>query len=136
MYTDSTLRVIEENQAFTHEDGRKFPWNYPKSEIAGLYKVTETPRPTDASLVVEGFTIDNTHTQVWNTRAKTADELSAELKGLAQSALNASDMVALRCVKADVKFPAEWKAYVADLRAVIKGTSTALPVQPEYPAGT
>lgn len=57
----------------------------------------------------------------------------------AQAALDASDMVAIRCFKAGVAFPAAWQTYVTELRAIVNGTdttSTVLPVAPAYPAGT
>jgi hypothetical protein len=57
----------------------------------------------------------------------------------AQSALDASDMVALRCYKATVPYPAEWHTYTQALRAIVSGAdtaSTALPTKPSYPAGT
>jgi len=54
----------------------------------------------------------------------------------AKRELDKSDMVAIRCIKANVAFPADWQAYVAALRAVVNGTSTNLPVQPLFPAGT
>lgn len=57
----------------------------------------------------------------------------------AQSALDLTDRVAYRCFKAGVVFPASWQTYTQSLRAIANGTdktSTALPVQPAYPAGT
>lgn len=61
------------------------------------------------------------------------------IKGDAQFALDKTDLVAIRCVKAGVAFPAEWKSYVSALRAIVSGadtTSVSLPVMPAYPAGT
>ena len=61
------------------------------------------------------------------------------LASAAMSALTASDNVALRCVKAGVSFPAGWLTYVQELRAIVNGsdtTSTSLPAQPAYPAGS
>lgn len=65
----------------------------------------------------------------------------------AQSALDASDMVALRCFKAGVAFPSDWLSYVSALRAVVRATSgdptQPLPEPPKnadgsinYPAGS
>ncbi len=134
MYTNKNLEVINDNAAYIDSEGIKYPRNYPKSAIAELHKVTEVDQPTDE--IVEGFCIDETYTQVWNTRVKTEDELSDELKGQALQALYTSDMVAVRCIKAGVVFPTEWQIYVTDLRDVVSGVSTTLPTQPEYPAGT
>ena len=84
MYTNDNLDIIEDNQAFTHSNGNKYPSNYQKDEIAGLYPVTLTDKPTGA-VVVKGFHIDETHTQVWDYREKTSDELAEEKR---QSILN------------------------------------------------
>lgn len=57
----------------------------------------------------------------------------------AQNALTKSDTTYIRCGKAGVPFPVEWQTYVAALRAIVSGTdttSTVLPTQPAYPAGT
>ncbi len=71
MYTDSTLRVLQDNQAFTHVDtGVKYPKNYPKNEIDGLFAVTLVTQPT--GVVIDGYhieLIDVTYTQVWDTSA-------------------------------------------------------------------
>ena len=55
----------------------------------------------------------------------------------AQAALEASDLTAIRCLKAGVAFPAEWQAYCTTLRAIVGGgAAEALPPRPDYPAGT
>lgn len=136
MYTNKNLEVINDNAAYIDSEGVKYPRNFPKSEITELYQVTETDRPTDTELIVEGFSIDETYTQVWNTRVKTAEEFSNELRDQALQALNVSDMVAIRCIKAGVSFPLEWQEYVGDLRDVVNDISTTLPIKPEYPIGT
>ena len=62
-----------------------------------------------------------------------------QLRAAAQAKLNASDLVALRCFKASVTFPAPWQAYVQALRAIANGTdttSTTLPAAPAYIPGT
>ena len=58
----------------------------------------------------------------------------------AQSLLNKSDFVAIRCLKAGIVFPTTWQTYVSALRAII-GASTgdatqSLPTQPAYPTGS
>lgn len=61
------------------------------------------------------------------------------LQMAAQTALDATDLVCLRCYKAGVTFPAAWQTYTTALRAIVNGTdttSTSLPAQPAYPAGT
>ena len=60
----------------------------------------------------------------------------AQRKMQAQALLDKTDMAALRCLKAGIVFPAEWQAYVVDLRAVLSGNLNILPVQPPYPQGT
>jgi len=70
----------------------------------------------------------------------TAAELWAAHQAQAQAALDASDMVALRCFKAGVAFPAEWLTYVNAMRAVVRAPTgdptQPLPTRPAYPAGT
>lgn len=71
--------------------------------------------------------------------APTAEQLHAALVASAQAALDVSDRVCLRCYKANVAFPAAWQTWTVGLRNIVNGsdtTSTALPTQPAYPAGT
>lgn len=68
-----------------------------------------------------------------------AQRAAVALKKSARDALDASDMVCLRCYKAGVAFPSAWQTYTTALRAIVNGTdttSTTLPTQPSYPAGT
>lgn len=69
----------------------------------------------------------------------TAAELHMQLVESAKNALIATDMVAFRCFKAGVAFPANWLTYTKSLRDIVSGTdttSTTLPIMPTYPAGT
>lgn len=54
----------------------------------------------------------------------------------AKAALDATDLTAIRCVKAGVSFPSDWKEYVAALRAIVNGGNGPLPARPSYPSGT
>ena len=54
----------------------------------------------------------------------------------ARSAIDESDMVALRCIKAGVAFPQNWQTYVQGLRAVIKAGGGPLPAIPTNPDGS
>lgn len=58
----------------------------------------------------------------------------------ARTELVLSDMVAIRCFKAGLDFPPEWREYVETLRVIVRTRSgdvgTELPVAPHYPAGT
>jgi len=63
----------------------------------------------------------------------------SEFKALVQSALDASDLVALRAYKAGINFGEEWGAYDQKLRALMAVTEwhgdLALPPQPiSYPS--
>ena len=63
----------------------------------------------------------------------------APVVALAQTALNETDRVMLRCAKAGVTFPSAWQTYTQELRDIVNGTdstSTTLPSTPAYPAGT
>lgn len=59
-----------------------------------------------------------------------------DYKAEAQAALDKSDLVALRCFKNGVPFPAEWATYCAALRAIVVSGVGPLPVQPAYPEGS
>jgi len=50
--------------------------------------------------------------------------------------LDASDTVALRCFKAGVAWPQDWKDYCDALRNIVRGGGDTLPVRPPYPTGT
>lgn len=58
----------------------------------------------------------------------------------ARAALEGSDIVAIRCAKAGVKYPAEWQEYDSALRAIVSSqsgdASAAFPDRPAYPSGT
>ena len=71
--------------------------------------------------------------------APTAEQQWAEYQAKAQAALDKTDMVALRCLKAGVTFPAAWQTYAKELRNIVSastGNTGTLPVQPEFPEGT
>lgn len=76
MYADSRLLPIGDNDQYVAPDGTQYATTYPKASIPGLTAVTLTAAPTDPT-VFAWFTIDNTYTQVWHTRAFTAPELAA-----------------------------------------------------------
>ncbi len=78
IYTDKNLQPIQEGQTYDSPNGTRYPHNFPRNEIPGLVIVVETPRPDDPNLVVTGFTINNKHEQVWQTRVKTQSEIDAE----------------------------------------------------------
>ena len=151
LYTDSTRKPVHEYDSYVAADGTQYPTNFPKTEIPDLVAVTETARPSDESLVVTGFAIDESNTQVWLTRPKTEEELAREAdaalsirKGDARTKLTDTDLVAMRCFKAGVAFPQEWLDYVTALRVVRSSpTIIDLPSPPlnedgsvKYPAGT
>lgn len=58
------------------------------------------------------------------------------LKEAAQKALLKTDIVALRCFKNGVPFPADWKIYVDSLRSIASSGKGAIPSPPPYPEGT
>lgn len=66
-YTDSSLKIINENDLYTDVNGTNYPRNFPKSEIPGVVAVKETPQPNNPNFIVTGFHIDSTFTQVWST---------------------------------------------------------------------
>jgi hypothetical protein len=78
LYADKNRNPVLEKEPFTDSQGVKYPPEYPKKDISDLTMVSETAAPTDSTLVVEGFHIDETFTQVWDCRAKTEQELAAD----------------------------------------------------------
>lgn len=54
----------------------------------------------------------------------------------AKEELKVSDMVAIRCIKANVSFPEDWQTYVTALRDITNGIGTTIPTRPNYPIGT
>jgi hypothetical protein len=59
---------------------------------------------------------------------------SARSRALA--ALSDTDAVAIRCFKAGVAFPDEWRVYVEQLREIVRADSGELPKKPAFPEGT
>lgn len=63
----------------------------------------------------------------------TKEEIIAEAK----FKLGQTDLVALRCLKAGVSYPAEWRQYTETLRAIASGAQVDIPPEPAtYPQGT
>lgn len=62
-----------------------------------------------------------------------SEDIPDDLVSPALSALLQSDMVALRCFKASIPFPEEWKDYVLALRSVVSGESEKMPEKPDFP---
>ena len=136
MYADIRLLPVYENQQYVSPDGTQYPGNFPKNEIAALHAVTETPQPTDPSLIVLGFTINAAYTQVWTTRPKTVKELTNERKIEASEALTKSDITVLRCVENNIPVPEAWAVYRQTLRAIKEAGDQSIPAKPAYPEGT
>jgi len=126
--------IVQDNQAYVGLDGTKYPSNYPKSDIAELTKVIEVECP-NADVIVN-WSVDETYTQVWNVREFTNLEKEEQIVNEAKILLEKSDMVAIRCVKAGMGFPVEWKNYVETLREIVKGNESIIPQTPDYPQGS
>lgn len=142
MFTDKNLLPIHDLASYVDEKGTKYPGNFPKTKISGLFKVKEVPPPTDSNLVVTGFTINSKYEQVWTTREKTEQEIidginiaHSELVLAAKTKLEWTDVVALRCVKAGVPFTTPWAEYVVALREIAKGDVSTLPAPPMDESG-
>ena len=74
MYTNANLDKIQDNAPYTSLiDGTKYPSNFPKDDITELEPVTMCDCPTGCFII--GWYIDETYTQVWDTRPYTQEEL-------------------------------------------------------------
>lgn len=61
----------------------------------------------------------------------------ATFKTEVQTAIDKTDLVALRCWKAGVEFPTEWREYTVVLRTLLASSVVVkLPVMPDYPSGS
>ncbi len=110
-------------------------------QIYQLTKGTNVIRTSDgASIPPDPRNADYQAYRAWVASGNTATPYTApapDYAALARVALIASDMVALRCMKAGVAYPAAWLSYVRTLRAIVVGTQTGpLPEKPAYPPGT
>lgn len=71
---------------------------------------------------------------------RTQEEIDAlaltTFKTAVQTAIDKTDSVALRCWKAGVEFPTEWREYTVTLRTLLASKVVVeLPAMPEYPSG-
>ena len=96
MYTNDNLEPIHENQQYISADGQ-YPANFPKSDIPNIYPVVTSADPTSATVIATGYVIEkivtppdltdpenpiyfpDVYNQVWQSRAKTQDEIDAEV---------------------------------------------------------
>ena len=117
-------------------------------DIQGAHAYAEEPAaypdnqaPCTESLFEDfsGAAIDQSTTPASVIPPTSASLAEQKLKADALAALPETDMVANRCYKAGMAFPADWQAYTTALRNIANGTdttSTSLPTKPAHPAGT
>lgn len=88
------------------------------------------PRPDSSHEWVKG---------AWQLNPAIANAALMAAAKAALDKLTAPAGTVMRCYMAGIAFPADWQAYRAALLAIANGTdssSTVLPTQPAYPAGT
>lgn len=78
LYVDPNGNIIKSNQPYTSAT-KKYGADYPKDQIPELHLVTETERPTDPTVNVTGFTVNENYEQVWTTEPKSQEELAYDL---------------------------------------------------------
>jgi hypothetical protein len=71
MYTNSTLKPIQDNDLYVGLDGTQWA-NTNKDTIPELHKVKETPKPNEDEFILDGFYINSKYEQVWNKTPKPA----------------------------------------------------------------
>lgn len=88
--------------------------------LGGQWGYVDAPAPTVAPAVPD----------------MAAAAVLADWKARVRGALAASDITVLRCFEDGIELPDAWKAYRAELRALLAATATsALPDVPPYPEG-
>lgn len=101
---------------------------------------TETLDSEDAQAIHARDGIQPIETITFDPAEHDAAQATAQQTGAltdaAKSELEATDMVAIRCVKAGVDFPADWKQFVSVLREIIANGSGEMPIRPAYPDQT
>ncbi len=115
IYKGDLAKPIEDSAPFRDADGTSYPGNWDKNTVAGMVRVTETPRPSDALNVVNGSHIEmvaDVPTQVWEFTQRTAEDLKARANAPIKEQLTAKDRLTDRRVRetllrlAQAAFPA------------------------------
>jgi hypothetical protein len=87
MWTNSALVTIHDHAPVVGDDGTQYPGNWPKENIPGLERVSETAPPGSSTNVVTGYAIERlagVPTQVWaSTPVPLADLKATKLAALA-----------------------------------------------------
>jgi hypothetical protein len=81
VYKNDCSRVYEETSVFIDEHGTQYGPDWRKASIVGMQGVIETPPPDPALYIINGHSlqiVDGLPTVVWDYRAKTAEELTAD----------------------------------------------------------
>lgn len=87
MYTNSTLKPIQDNALYVGLDGTQWA-NTNKDKIPELHKVTETPRPDEEMYIVTGFHINENYEQVWDYKLRPVPTLEEAQEDYKQRAKN------------------------------------------------
>ena len=87
MWTDSTLKAIQDTDQYTAANGTTYPGDWPKETIPGLITVALTARPDETLVIVSGYHIDENYAQVWDTTPKSPEQIAAELVGAVQASV-------------------------------------------------
>lgn len=112
------------------------------NKVLNVSEGVDLPENTDDLSFVASNTADIGDTLQDGNFIKPSPKEARSVQDKASRALPETDMVALRCFKAGVPFPTDWKDYVTALRAVASGNGDTLPKPPmsgnniAYPQGT
>jgi hypothetical protein len=113
--------------------------NY-KDTNDGVHALSDTDIANGGLNYLPDGCIEITQAQADALTAPTPTQLWQTYQSTAQDALDEGDMVAIRCAKAGVAYPAAWLARDFKLRAIVSATSgdptIALSANPPYPTGT
>lgn len=94
--------------------------------------------------LVDGELVDMTAEEIDAVTAEQVASAAASAwrayQEIARAMLDQSDRTVLRCVEAGIAIPPAWAEYRKSLRVIVSAesgdASQALPVRPDYPAGT
>ena len=111
-------------------------WTGESWQLVADYRGFEYWTPERTRHVITEAEVEPPENHLTADPGPTPAQIAAQLKREAQALLDKSDQTVGRCYEGGVPVPEAWKAYRAELRAIVSTGLGSLPNRPEYPAGT